>query len=132
MGLVSQTLRTVAQALLGLRLKVTLSCAVLFSLGLVPASFALNPQELMGQFTHTSWTVKEGIPGPVRAIAQTSDGYLWLATEAGLYRFDGVHFVAWKPREGEELPGSGVTSLCLGHDGSLWMFLANYVFCEGS
>jgi signal transduction histidine kinase/ligand-binding sensor domain-containing protein len=124
-GLVSQTLRTVAQALLGLRLKVTLSCAVLFSLGLVPASFALNPQELMGQFTHTSWTVKEGIPGPVRAIAQTSDGYLWLATEAGLYRFDGVHFVAWKPREGEELPGSGVTSLCLGHDGSLWIGFRN-------
>ena len=125
MGLVSQTLRTVAQALLGLRLKVTLSCAVLFSLGLVPASFALNPQELMGQFTHTSWTMKEGIPGPVRAIAQTSDGYLWLATEAGLYRFDGVHFVAWKPREGEELPGSGVTSLCLGHDGSLWIGFRN-------
>src|SRR5258708_13096318 len=73
----------------------------------------------MGQFTHTSWTVKEGIPGPVRAIAQTSDGYLWLATEAGLYRFDGVHFVAWKPREGEWLPCSGVTSLCLGDDRSL-------------
>ena len=125
MRLLSQTLRTVGQVLLGLRRKVTLSCAVLFSLSLVPASFALNPQELMSQFTHTSWTPKEGIPGPVRAIAQTKDGYLWLATEAGLYRFDGVHFVAWKPREGEELPGSAVMSLCLGHDGSLWIGFRN-------
>jgi len=57
----------------------------------------------MSQFTHTSWTPKEGIPGPVRAIAQTKDGYLWLAAEAGLYRFDGIRFVAWKPREGERV-----------------------------
>ena len=34
---------------------------------------------------------------PVRAIAQTPDGYLWLGTEAVLYRFDGLHFLAWEP-----------------------------------
>jgi signal transduction histidine kinase/streptogramin lyase len=124
-GLLFQTLRTDGQTLLRLRLKVTLWCATLFFLGWVPASFALNPQELMSQFTHTSWTPKEGIPGPVRAIAQTKDGYLWLAAEAGLYRFDGIRFVAWKPREGEELPGSAVMSLCLGHDGSLWLGFRN-------
>jgi len=123
-GLISQTLRTVGQVLHGLRLKVALSCAVLFSPGLVPASSALNPQELMSQFTHTSWTAKDGIP-PVLGIAQTKDGYLWLATSAGLYRYDGVHFVAWKPREGEELPGSAAMSLCLSHDGSLWIGFRN-------
>jgi ligand-binding sensor domain-containing protein len=123
-GLVSQTVRTVGQVLFGLRLKLMLSCAVLLSLGLVPTSFALNPQELMSQFTHLV-DPEEGIPGPVRAITQTRDGYLWLATEAGLYRFDGVHFVAWKPREGEELPSSAVMSLCLSHDGSLWIGFRN-------
>jgi len=50
---------------------------LVFFFGGIPACFALNPQELMSQFTHTSWTAKEGIPGPVRAIAQTKDGYLW-------------------------------------------------------
>jgi hypothetical protein len=47
----------------------------------------------ISQFTHTSWFAIDGIPGPVRAILQTPNGYLWLGTEAGLYRFDGLRFV---------------------------------------
>lgn len=82
---------------------------------------ALDPQKLISQFTHTSWTAKDGVPGPVRAIAQTPDGYLWLGTEAGLYRFDGLHFVAWVPSFGEQIPGSSVWSLCTSRDGSLWI-----------
>ncbi len=39
----------------------------------IPAK-ALDPQKLISQFTHTSWTAKDGVPGPVRAIAQTPDG----------------------------------------------------------
>lgn len=82
---------------------------------------ALDPQKLISQFTHTSWSAKDGIPGPVRAIAQTPDGYLWLGTEAGLYRFDGLNFVLWEPDFGEHLPGSSVWSLCVARDGSLWI-----------
>jgi signal transduction histidine kinase len=86
----------------------------------IPAK-ALDPQKLISQFTHTSWTAKDGVPGPVRAIAQTPDGYLWLGTEAGLYRFDGLHFVAWEPSVGEQTLGSSVWSLCTSRDGSLWI-----------
>lgn len=86
----------------------------------IPAK-ALDPQKLISQFTHTSWTAKDGLPGPVRAIAQTPDGYLWLGTEAGLYRFDGLHFVAWEPSFGEQILGSAVWSLCTSRDGSLWI-----------
>jgi signal transduction histidine kinase/ligand-binding sensor domain-containing protein len=86
----------------------------------IPAK-ALDPQKRISQFTHTSWTAKDGVPGPVRAIAQTPDGYLWLGTEAGLYRFDGLHFVAWEPSFGEEILGSSVWSLCTSRDGSLWI-----------
>jgi signal transduction histidine kinase/ligand-binding sensor domain-containing protein len=86
----------------------------------IPAK-ALDPQKLISQFTHTSWTAKDGVPGPVRAIAQTPDGYLWLGTEAGLYRFDGLHFVAWEPTFGEQILGSSVWSLCTSRDGSLWI-----------
>ena len=82
---------------------------------------ALDPQKLISQFTHTSWTAKDAVPGPVRAIAQTPDGYLWLGTEAGLYRFDGLHFVAWEPSFGEQILGSSVWSLCTSRDGSLWI-----------
>jgi signal transduction histidine kinase/ligand-binding sensor domain-containing protein len=86
----------------------------------IPAK-ALDPQKLIGQFTHTSWTAKDGVPGPVRAIAQTPDGYLWLGTGAGLYRFDGLHFVAWEPSSGEQILVSSVLSLCTSRDGSLWI-----------
>jgi PAS domain S-box-containing protein len=75
----------------------------------------------ISQFTHTAWTAKDGIPGPVRAIAQTQDGYLWLGTEAGLYRFDGLQFVLWEPAGGEHLSGVSVWSLHSAQDGSLWI-----------
>src|SRR5438874_12075431 len=95
----------------------TLLMAVTFSASI----HALDPQKLISQFTHTSWSAKDGVPGPVRAIAQTPDGYLWLGTEAGLYRFDGLHFVAWEPSFGEQTLGSSVWSLCTSRDGSLWI-----------
>src|SRR6266550_695181 len=95
----------------------TLLMAVTFSASI----HALDPQKLISQFTHTSWTAKDGIPGPVRAIAQTPDGYLWLGTGAGLYRFDGLHFVAWEPTSGEQILVSSVLSLCTSRDGSLWI-----------
>src|SRR5258708_24700538 len=85
---------------------------------------ALDPKKSMSQFTHTSWSAKDGIPGPVRAIAQTADGYLWLGTEAGLYRFDGLRFVLFEP-DGAQLAGSSVWSLCLARDGSLWIGLGS-------
>jgi signal transduction histidine kinase/ligand-binding sensor domain-containing protein len=82
---------------------------------------ALDVHKSISQLTHTSWSAKDGIPGPIRAITQSADGYLWLGTEAGLYRFDGLHFVAWKPAFGEQLPSLSVWSLCVSHDGSLWI-----------
>jgi len=93
----------------------------MIGMGLAIPAKALDPQKLISQFTHTSWTAKDGVPGPVRAIAQTPDGYLWLGTEAGLYRFDGLHFVAWEPSSGEQILGSAVWSLCTSRDGSLWI-----------
>ncbi len=90
-----------------------------------PAS-GLDPNKTISQFTHTSWSAKDGIPGPVQAIAQTSDGYLWLGTPAGLYRFDGVHFISWEAAPGgERLPRSLVSSLFTARDGSLWIGFAS-------
>lgn len=76
----------------------------------------------ISQFTHTAWTAKDGIPGPVRAIAQTQDLDLWLGTEAGLYRFDGLLFALWQPAPGEGLPGVSVLALHRAEDDTLdWL-----------
>ncbi|QWT18792.1 hypothetical protein KPL74_13690 [Bacillus sp. NP157] len=75
----------------------------------------------IGQFYHTAWTVREGAPGQVTALAQTADGYLWLGTQTGLYRFDGVRFERFRPREGGDFPASSVASLYAPPEGGLWV-----------
>ena len=59
--------------------------------------------------------------GAIYTIAQMPDGYLWLGTEFGLFRFDGVPSVRWEPPAGQRLPGTDVYALPAAHDGALWI-----------
>src|SRR5271165_7174197 len=66
-----------------------------------PTVFALNPSLDISQSSHTAWPARDGFAtGVIFAMAQTPDGYLWLGSEFGLFRFDGVHAVPWQPPEG--------------------------------
>ena len=80
-----------------------------------PASGAeLN--EALTQYGHTAWRIQDGaFSGNPNALAQTPDGYLWIGTQSGLLRFDGVRFV---PFPGESLK---VTTLLATIDGTLWV-----------
>lgn len=83
---------------------------------------ALDPHKLITQYSHDAWQAKDGLlQNAVRAIAQTRDGYLWLATQGGLLRFDGVKFTVFDHRNTPGLGGSIVLSLVEGRDGSLWI-----------
>jgi len=85
-------------------------------------AFALDPSLDVSQYAHTSWKVRDGfVKGIITSIAQTPDGYLWLGTEYGLLRFDGVRAVPWQPPEGEQLPSSVVSRLLAVRDGTLWI-----------
>src|SRR4051812_43914262 len=54
---------------------------------------ALDPNHTLSQYLREQWTADSNFPGgAVDAITQTADGYLWLGTEKGLVRFDGVNF----------------------------------------
>ncbi|MGA8440061.1 MAG: two-component regulator propeller domain-containing protein [Candidatus Sulfotelmatobacter sp.] len=87
----------------------------------VPAA-ALDPQRAISQYAHTAWRVQDGVfSGTPNAIAQTTDGYIWIGTQTELIRFDGVRFVRWTPPEGRSLPNSSIYSLLGAHDGSLWI-----------
>ena len=85
-------------------------------------AFALDPSLDISQYAHTAWRMRDGFPKvAIISIAQTPDGYLWLGTELGLFRFDGVRAVPWQPLPGERLPGSYITSLLVARDGTLWI-----------
>jgi signal transduction histidine kinase/ligand-binding sensor domain-containing protein len=81
---------------------------------------ALTPLETMTQLAHSSWGPKQGIAS-VSAIAQTQDGYLWIGTAEGLFKFDGVSFSRWQPNPEEKTSGPAVNALCAASDGSLWI-----------
>jgi signal transduction histidine kinase/ligand-binding sensor domain-containing protein len=56
---------------------------------------ALDPQRPLSQALLRIWQAQQGLPrAAILSIRQSRDGYLWLGTQAGLYRFDGVRFVA--------------------------------------
>src|SRR5262249_11745503 len=87
-----------------------------------PCAFALNPALDVSQYAHTSWKVRDGFSkGSIGSIAQTPDGYLWLGTEFGLLRFDGVRAIPWQPPADQPLPSSCIVTLLVGRDGTLWI-----------
>ena len=66
------------------------------------------------------WTSKEGAPTDIFSITQTADGWLWMATTNGLYRFDGVQFEQFQPRPGEALLDARLANTYAGPNGALW------------
>ena len=99
-----------------------LPAVVALSLLLPLHAVALQPSLDITQYAHNAWTTGDGfLKGAVRSIVQTSDGYLWLGTEFGLVRFDGVRFVPWDPPSGQRLPSTNIRSLLAARDGTLWI-----------
>jgi signal transduction histidine kinase/streptogramin lyase len=105
-------------SLLNLRFLVgwTIVCALVC----LPA-FSLDLDRSIAQLHYTFWSEKDGAPSPITALAQTQDGYIWIGSERGLFRFDGVRFEKYKPQLGVELPVHGIYSLTATPDGGLWI-----------
>jgi ligand-binding sensor domain-containing protein len=78
-----------------------------------------DPSLDISQYAYTAWTFRNGfLDGAVYTLAQGPDGYLWLGTQTGVYRFDGVRAVPLR------LPALGTTevgALLPARDGTLWI-----------
>ena len=81
------------------------AAALVFSL-FPQCAHALDPRKSLTQYSRQVWTQQDGLPqDTIRAIAQTTDGYLWVGTDEGLARFDGYEFVVFDKSKGD-LPGN--------------------------
>jgi ligand-binding sensor domain-containing protein len=85
-------------------------------------AFALEPSLQPSQYVLDNWQIPEGLPQTsVQAIARTPDGYLWVGTQEGLARFDGVRFTVFEPGNEPAIPDKYISVLFVDRIGRLWI-----------
>jgi ligand-binding sensor domain-containing protein len=103
-------------------LPLVLLAAAVTALSTAPGAQSLERTTRLTQYAHRSWrTGDAGLMGTPQSIAQTRDGYIWVSTENGLYRSDGMRFSKWNPKAGESLPSASLWYLFGARDGSLYV-----------
>ncbi|HUR41875.1 MAG TPA: two-component regulator propeller domain-containing protein [Verrucomicrobiae bacterium] len=99
--------------------------AVILCAALARPAAALDPQLALTQYTHRAWLSDDtegSLPqNSVFSIAQTRDGYLWMGTQEGLVRFDGVRFTVFNNRNTPAIRHNDVWKLLEAADGTLWI-----------
>ncbi len=82
----------------------------------------LSSNKTSAQYQFDLWNTDNGLPhNTIRAILQTRDGYLWLASLDGLVRFDGVRFTVFTTGNTPALKSNRCTSLFEDQAGQLWI-----------
>lgn len=83
---------------------------------------ALDLERTIGQYVGRTWTTEQGLPqSSANALVQDRVGYVWIATFAGLARFDGVHFETYNRARYPELPSDRLLALFEDSEGTLWL-----------
>jgi signal transduction histidine kinase len=95
---------------------------ILLLLWVTQALPVLAQDQTISQMVHTSWTGRDGAPAGIRALAQTPDGILWIASFKGLYSFDGLSFISFQPNQGSPgIPPMTMRDLFVSKSGDLWL-----------
>jgi ligand-binding sensor domain-containing protein/signal transduction histidine kinase len=109
------------------RLRVPAALLALMSLAIsIRPLRALDPAQPLRQFGQQLWQTDNGLPqNTVHSIRQSQDGYLWLATDGGLVRFDGIDFTLFDRRSTPQLRSNLIGALAETADGTLWAATAD-------
>ena len=108
----------------GVRILARAGClwTIVLLLGGSIAAPALEPTTPLAGYGRQAWVMENGLPqNTVQALVQTRDGFVWLGTEVGLVRFDGIGFEVFDKTSKPALPGNDVQCLLAASDGSLWI-----------
>jgi ligand-binding sensor domain-containing protein/signal transduction histidine kinase len=88
----------------------------------IQAALAVEPSTPLANLGRQIWVTESGLPqNTVQTLVQTRDGFVWLGTEAGLVRFDGIQFQIFDRTSSPSLPGNDVCCLLEAQDGALWV-----------
>ena len=107
-GRLSAGLKSGPDARLGALFLIVLALALLGG----RAAYALEPTTPLANLNRQGWVMENGLPqNTIHALAQTADGFLWLGTEVGLVRFDGVNFATFDEHSKPALPSGDIRCL---------------------
>jgi signal transduction histidine kinase/ligand-binding sensor domain-containing protein/DNA-binding NarL/FixJ family response regulator len=115
--LLLQFARVVTAATLGSRL----TCVLLIVAYVWQLAIAQTAVSEGQRIIHENWTFRDGAPEGVEALAQTTDGFLWLGAPAGLVHFDGNRFEPFRSPFGDQLMSTAVHALFGSPTGGLWV-----------
>ena len=92
------------------------------ALACAPPARALDPGKGYVHYVRDAWSIEDGLPQiTALCLAQDRDGYLWIGTQSGLARFDGVRFSTYLPQDTPALPAVWIRALLSASDGQLWI-----------
>src|SRR5262245_58842077 len=95
------------------------SAMVVIMMAMSARAYALDPSKTLSQYVRRIWQVQQGLPqASIDALLQTRDGYLWLGTQTGLVKFDGVRFTTIETIDGLSLKDIRISRLVESHDGA--------------
>ena len=96
--------------------------ALLLAALMASCAMALDPHVPLRQDGAQVWQTESGLPqNTVHAILQKRDGFLWIATEGGLVRFDGEQFVTYTSEKYPQIPSDVIYGLMQDRSGTLWI-----------
>jgi len=111
-----------------LKLLSTTLCAKLLSIYVFSiivfshAQVVAQPAYLQSDFIFNQWTIDDGLPvNEISWIAQTQEGYMWLATFDGLVRFDGDQFTTFNSANTSAFSTNRFANLIVDRDNNLWI-----------
>jgi len=88
---------------------------------------ALDPSKKLTQYVHRTWQTPEGLSQTsVYSVTQTRDGYLWIGTQSGVLRFDGVEFNPVRALQANALGDVWARSMLEDGGGRLWILTNDY------
>src|SRR5215213_1327311 len=97
----------------------------------ITSSPALDPNRSLNEFGHQSWLTENGLPqNTVQSIVQTQDGYLWIGTQEGLARFDGLNFTVFDKENTPSFKSNDIRFLQPDRQGRLWISTSYGLVCR--